>query len=367
MKILILTSKCGMGHFQCAKAICERMELGDLSSVLDSVEIVDIYEVKSEKRAKYFYKAYNLLVDKGNKLYNLSYKAIRKQTDNQMLLRLIDSMLVEDFDGLIQSRKPDVVISTYSFASELMADFNERTGSLIPLITWITDVNPHEGWVNPYTDHYIVADRVTKRALVTFGISEDRINIGGIPVSLSFSLPMEKREHSKKRILMVGGGLGLLPKKKSFYRKLSSEKDVELTVVTGKNRHLYHMLTKHFPHIRALGYVQNMNELMQEADLILTKAGGMTTFEAIQSEKPMIIFRPFLEQEIHNAKYVASMGMGYVLSSRVEGSKLDVPFIVSILKNELLLERMRSNVKRVKNSIDDQVLDYILMDRCVSL
>lgn len=51
----------------------------------------------------------------------------------------------------------------------------------------------------------------------------------------------------------------------------------------------------------------------------------------------------------------------------MERSKLDVPFIVSILKNELLLEQMRSNVKRVKNAIDDQVLDHILMERCVNL
>lgn len=71
MKVLILTAKCGMGHYNCAKAIEEK--LAD-NLYIDEIKFVDIYEEKFGKKASIFYKIYDLLVDYGNALYNLAYK-----------------------------------------------------------------------------------------------------------------------------------------------------------------------------------------------------------------------------------------------------------------------------------------------------
>lgn len=52
---------------------------------------------------------------------------------------------------------------------------------------------------------------------------------------------------------------------------------------------------------------------MRKADLVITKAGGITLFELIQSRVPMFIIRPFLEQEIVNARYAQEKGFARVI------------------------------------------------------
>ncbi|MDD7362713.1 MAG: glycosyltransferase [Firmicutes bacterium] len=360
MNILILTAKCGMGHYQCAKAIREKIEASRMTSFIDRVDIVDIYEEKSCDKAKFFYKLYDLFVDRGNILYNYSYKQVKKKKENQFILHWIDKVFVENFEKIVVDRKPDLVISTYSFASELMSSYKEETGSTIPLVTWITDVQPHAGWVNPCTDLYVVADQISQKSLVAMGVARDEIKIGGIPVLGRFDGAHGRRVGDKRRLLIMGGGLGLLPKDRKFYEALDAAEDVEVSVVTGKNKELYAMLTHRFPEMRVYGYVKNVDELMNDADILLTKAGGMTMFEAIQIEKPMLIFKPFLEQEVHNAAYIDAMHIGYVLPSNVKSAKDDVPIILGVLKNDAWLADMRTNLRRVKDAIDTRVVDDIL-------
>ena len=45
-----------------------------------------------------------------------------------------------------------------------------------------------------------------------------------------------------------------------------------------------------------------MKRYMAQADLILSKPGGITLFETICSELPLLAFSPFLQQEINNSR-----------------------------------------------------------------
>lgn len=357
MKILMLTAKCGMGHFKCAKAIEEKIK-NDFK--LADVECLDIYEAKFGQKAGFFYKLYDFLVDYGNVVYNFAYKKIFKKNDKQLVVKIFSDMLQKDFHNFIEERKPDLVISTYSFTSELMSSYKEKTGSKIPLITWITDVSPHKGWVNYNTDAYIIADEITKKELEKMGVASDKIQIGGIPVSKDFDKKFLKEKSEKKHILIMGGGLGILPKNLSFYKRLNDLKDVEITIVTGKNKNLYYKLLGRFPNLHILGYVNNINDLMKNSDLLLTKAGGITTFEAIHTETPLIVFKPFLEQEVHNANYISDKEIGFVLPSKMKQSQKDLAIIVEILENDELLENMKYNIRKIKDGIDPSVLQKVL-------
>ena len=52
---------------------------------------------------------------------------------------------------------------------------------------------------------------------------------------------------------------------------------------------------------------------MKEADLLITKPGGITMFEAIASRTPLFILPPGLAQEKENAAFIETSGIGYVL------------------------------------------------------
>lgn len=48
---------------------------------------------------------------------------------------------------------------------------------------------------------------------------------------------------------------------------------------------------------------------MAKADVIISKPGGLSVFEAIYAEKPLFLFPPKLEQEKRNGQFMAESGM----------------------------------------------------------
>ena len=357
MKILMLTAKCGMGHYKCASAIEEKIKTAFPNA---EISCIDIYEEQFTWAVPYFYKVYNLIVNHGNYLYNLAYKKVLRSSEKQGPLKLLSELLLRDFPEMIDREKPDLVISTYSFTSELMSYYKKRSRSNIPLITWITDLRPHYGWVNPNTDYYVVADSSTKRDLRLMGVREDQIKIGGIPVMEKFENAKHIKVSEEKQVLLMGGGLGMLPRDMDFYRGLVNIPSVKLTVVTGKNKSLYKKLKREFPTINVLGYVEDIDRLMAESDLLITKAGGITTFEAIESQTPMVVFKPFLDQEFSNANYISNKEIGIVLPSKMSKSTKDLGLIYGVLKNDNLLRDMTNNMGKIKASLNPYIINDLV-------
>ena len=64
--------------------------------------------------------------------------------------------------------------------------------------------------------------------------------------------------------------------------------------------------------VKILGYTENMREWMQTADVLITKAGGVTISEALASNIPLILFNPVPGQEMENAIYFRKNGMAKI-------------------------------------------------------
>lgn len=78
-------------------------------------------------------------------------------------------------------------------------------------------------------------------------------------------------------------GAGPLRGAAEVIRQQLGEDDL-LVVVCGSNRRLYRQCRTAFmddPRVRVLGYTKRMAQFLQAADLLITKAGGLTTTEAV--------------------------------------------------------------------------------------
>ena len=90
---------------------------------------------------------------------------------------------------------------------------------------------------------------------------------------------------------------------------------VELSVVCGRNRaqkrrlDALHAKYPAFP-LRVYAFVNNMSELLLEADCHISKAGASTVFEAQAACKPLIITDYVHGQELGNVRYVVQTGRG---------------------------------------------------------
>ncbi|MDO4711467.1 MAG: glycosyltransferase [Peptostreptococcaceae bacterium] len=160
-------------------------------------------------------------------------------------------------------------------------------------------------------------------------------------------------QNRKRKLLIMGGGLGLVPTSIPFYEALDSRLGMETTVITAKNRNLYKKLHGRFENVHVLGFVDDIKERMLDSDLLLSKSGGITTFESIYAELPMVIFKPFLQQEISNAEFVKTKELGIVLSSKMSKIDRDVDEIVELLFDEERLQKMKENMREIVRQIDE--------------
>ena len=107
-------------------------------------------------------------------------------------------------------------------------------------------------------------------------------------------------------------------------------------------------------------YIQGMtiDDLLKNYDLMLTKSGGATLFEAISSNTPIIVKNPKVGQEIENAKFIRDKGIG-ILYDNDEDLK---DIIKSLLNNELdsRVAFMDENITYFKTTIHpEKIGDYV--------
>ena len=110
----------------------------------------------------------------------------------------------------------------------------------------------------------------------------------------------------------MGGGLGLMPRRDSFYQALNALPGVHTTILTGRNEKLFQRLDGRYENIEAVPFTGEVEKYMARAHLMLSKPGGITCFEAIAARLPILAWQPFLKQEQENAGFLVRHGMARI-------------------------------------------------------
>lgn len=352
MNILILTCQFGMGHCSAAKAIETEIK----KQLPDSTVIVkDFFEQALNFNSKYLYGFYELIIKRGKAVFNWVYR--HTEDTEKELISPVKRILSDGFDKLYIETAPDVIISTVALCSRIVSEYKTTSGKKPLLISCITDLISHNDWINPCTDYYLVAAPKIREALIRKGIEFRKIIVSGIPVRDEFKIHSEPVQKRKRNLLIMGGGLGLLPRSRPFYSKLNNLNGIKTTIITGKNKALYSSIHGKYPNIEVLAYVNDVYKYMKNADLIISKPGGITLFEAIFSEIPLLLFKPFLEQEIRNGDFVAENKLGIVIRKKPQNAVNDIQ---RIMYNNDLLNSIRQNMQTLKAQLDDTTLPTLL-------
>ncbi|MBU4345835.1 MAG: glycosyltransferase [Candidatus Omnitrophica bacterium] len=241
--------------------------------------------------------------------------------------------------NLFDRFKPRAIICTQAFPCGMVADYKKTNNSNIPLIAVLTDYIPHSYWIYDAVNYYIAPSDEVTSLLMKKGVEPDKIKTLGIPFDLKFneSIPRYKLAEklglnaNKSTILIMGGGQGLGPLKTIIKSLEQIKGELQEIVVTGSNKRLYSSLKKRIKKykkkILLFGHVDNINELMGIADIIITKPGGVTTAEALARKLPMIIIKPIPGQEASNTSY---------LTEKRAAIKIDDPKDINLVIEDLL-------------------------------
>ena len=148
----------------------------------------------------------------------------------------------------------------------------------------------------------------------------------------------------------MGGGLGLLPNIDKIIKELISNKNIHVTLIAGKNKKLFYKYNEKYNNLSVVGYTNEVYKYMEKAEIIITKAGGITLFEAINSQTPIYVISPFLYQEVGNAMYIEKEGIGIINWNDNESVATD---IINLLNYPMKLERMKRNMRKITNNLEN--------------
>jgi processive 1,2-diacylglycerol beta-glucosyltransferase len=112
----------------------------------------------------------------------------------------------------------------------------------------------------------------------------------------------------------MGGGQGLGPIKVIVKSLNQIDRPLQMIAIVGTNHKIHHSLEK-MPlrankFLKVYQFANNVDELMELADIIVTKPGGMTTAESLAKGLPMVIVNPIPGQEMCNTNFLISQNIG---------------------------------------------------------
>src|SRR5207245_11535995 len=144
--------------------------------------------------------------------------------------------------------------------------------------------------------------------------------------------------------LAVAAALGAPGRLHDFARALAAvRRPLQGLVVAGHDPRLKATLSRltEGTTIRTLGYVGDVRRLMAAADVLVTKAGGMTLAEAMAAEAPLLLYGSLPGQERRNERVAARAGIALVARHHWELT----PLLGRAFDEPELLERLRARMR----------------------
>ena len=350
MNILILSASTGGGHMRASKAIEGYMTQQNKDI---NVKIVDSLLYISPILNKTVTGGYVYLATKTPKLYGKLYDLTNKDHKFANFVTRLNNIFANKLLPLIDEFRPDIIITTHPFPTEMVSRLKSKKEINIPLICIMTDYAPHKAWISDKVDAYIVAndDMVTK--MIAEGVDSRCIYPYGIPVDEVFFEEKEKQlvieelglDKNLPTILMMAGSFGVSNVFDVYENIIDIDLDFQIILVTGRNQKLYNnfeeVIGSSPKKTKLIYFTDEINKFMQASDIIITKPGGLTVTEALACNIPMAVFNAIPGQEEENAEFLLKHNMAVRIS---DGNSCRAA-IVELLKDSEKLEDMKDACK----------------------
>ncbi|MDQ6652602.1 MAG: hypothetical protein M3Y84_07640 [Acidobacteriota bacterium] len=328
-KILIISSDTGGGHRSAAAAIVAGVQkfFDGQSYAVRVVRAVEESHAITAKMVGF----YNWLLRNRQHWMKYLYWFINKFRPETR--EFFHKRCVGYVNELFERWCPHIVVSVHPLTQHIFGRVLKelKLADRIPLVSVVTD--PYYGfwraWACDDVTLYLVASDEARRQLIDYGIAPERIKISGMPVHPKFAYPGEDVARAAR------SALGLDPEKftvfvnagwegggnipQIFRELIRGELDVQAIFLAGRNEQLKVdaealAVDATFP-IKVIGYSEHVEQLMGAANVMISKLGGLTTFEAFACRLPIIadaITAP-MPQEAGAASLLVKRGAGVLL------------------------------------------------------
>lgn len=323
-KVLILTVTAGNGHNACAQVMKNKLEkMGDCE-----VKVIDYLKSFSNRPSVWVVdKGYNIAVSKFRHVYNFFYNYFLGLDPDKRFHCPAQGVARSGMSGLLReiyTFQPDVIYCTHFYPA--MAITNLRLAYDIPAKVVVASLD----YVNsPFWEACIGVDFLT---LPNQDFAPDCERRGFLPVQLlPYGIPIDEKffcqiDKAQARqmvglkddvftILVMFGGGSWSGGYKNFCDliKACKGRNVQIIVINGKDHRAFKKVAKkHIPQgisVLNVGFTKDVEKYMAASDVLVSKAGGALSTEAISMGLPLLVTRKVPGQEIYNFKYLRDKGV----------------------------------------------------------
>ena len=314
--VMILSAAAATGHLRAADALVSAFAMKGMAA-----RHVEVLRYTNPIFRRIYSDLYVELMHKGPDLLGWAYKTFDRPWQFQKRRLALDRLNAGPLIRFLTEESPRIVLCTHFLPAEIILYLKKKKVLDVPVGIVITDFDAHAMWLFKNVDWYFVACEETRAYLSALGIPSKTIFVTGIPIDPVFGVEKSKREvrlrldldPERTTILISAGGFGVGPVESLVQILQKVQQPIQVIVICGRNKKLENRLkdisvTNH--PMEVIGFTQKMDDWMAASDLLVGKAGGLTSSEALASGLVLIIVNPIPGQEERNSDHFLEEGVG---------------------------------------------------------
>jgi processive 1,2-diacylglycerol beta-glucosyltransferase len=326
-RVLILSASYGSGHNAVARALDASLQAaGAETRIVDHFR--DLVHPAFDRWSR---RLYGAILRRAPALWGFGYWVGDRLSPSSGLVFGMGSLGTPRLLSLLERERPDLVVSTHPTPAGALSDLRRRGVTRIPHALVYSDFAVHRQWIPPLVDLHCVPAESVRADLIAHGIAPDRVLASGLPVRAEFEQPADPTsarralglDLERPVVLAMAGAFGWtgdLPAATGVLRDLPVP--LQALIVAGHDGALRARLQESIRgagrRVRVLGYTDEMRQLMAAADLLVTKAGGVSLAEAIACDLPVVCFGSLPGHERRNERFIVEAGAALRARSAAE-------------------------------------------------
>jgi processive 1,2-diacylglycerol beta-glucosyltransferase len=369
MRVLILTASYGSGHNAAARSLAGALTAGGASvTVVDHFR--DLVHPAFDQLSRGLYAA---ILRRAPAVWGLAYGIGDRLSSDSRWAFGVPCLGASRLGRLLDTMRPDAVVSVHATPTVALSTLAREGRRIPPHTTVVTDFVAHSQWIASGVDRYCVAAQEVKHEFVARGIAPDRVIVTGVPVCAGFETSVDQLGARRALglspdlpvVLAMAGAQGSFGRLLDVARALGDLRaPVQALVVTGHDAALAASITRLTAGraIRVSGFVEDVRPLMAAADLLVSKAGGMTLAEALAAELPILTYGSLPGQERRNERFASRAGIALVARRRRElGQALE-----RALSEPKLLDRLRAQIRLTRRPDASRHIASLVLERALA-
>ena len=343
MKILILTCSTGEGHNSAGKAILEQAEKHG-----DSCEMVNAFQFLPKGEAKIVTKGHSFIAANIPKVFGAGYKAA--ENVSQKVIYTLCAQGAGRIYRFLQQGGYDIIICVHVISALMITHAKKKFRIPQPVCFVATDYSVVPGIKETNMDAYFIPVGFKDR-FASAGIPERLICETGIPVGERFYIKRDKNEarrslglpEDKKIAMLMCGSMGcrLMVSIARLFSEISGP-DQMLVIICGNNKRVKNRLQEeNLKNTLVVGFSTKVDMYMDAVDLLISKAGGLTSTEALSKRLPTLCVNIIPNLESQNQDYMVDRGFALGVDKADEAAAA----ACELLGNDEKLAEIRHNIE----------------------